>query len=57
MEAIDMVVFENKIYYILCQVIIFDTAALVKETCTTYLKKNSCKHIFLKRFQKNKMCG
>lgn len=39
MEAIDIVVFENKIYYILCQVTIFDTAALVKETCITYLKK------------------
>lgn len=55
MEALDTADFENKIYYILCQVTVLSTAALVKETCITYFKKNSYKHIFLKRLQKNEM--
>lgn len=55
MEALDTADFENKTYYILCQVTVLSTAALVKETCITYFKKNSYKHIFLKRLQKNEM--
>ena len=38
MEALDMTVFENKIYYILCHVTVLGTAALLKETCITYFK-------------------
>lgn len=46
MEALDTADFENKIYYILCQVTVLSTAALVKETCITYFKKKIAANIY-----------